>query len=156
MNAKKMFERGQRRDERRKVEAAETRARLARKLAAHDAMEVALRKILSRAEASEDQTFTDWPQVAQTCRHALLLADAPEAVVAPTHERETRGLNVYTVAGRKYRAHVGCRDGFNADRANGLVYPPTLLRFPDGTQRFAMNREEASMLTNRCAYCGGA
>jgi hypothetical protein len=47
---------------------------------------------------------------------------------------------------------MNCADGFKADRKVGLVYGPNAVRQDDGRVTLH-DREEWSMLTERCAYC---
>lgn len=74
--------------------------------------------------------------------------------------RQTTGFRVgpslrpYKLSGRVFLAHPVCRPGFVEDRKHGLIYGPTILTLPDGSQRWAMNQEETSRVTNTCAYCG--
>lgn len=66
-----------------------------------------------------------------------------------------KGMRTYR-KGSQYEhvAHPQCEPGFREDRRHGLIYGPYMLKFPDGTRRFAMHAEEASRLTRTCAYCG--
>lgn len=67
-----------------------------------------------------------------------------------------RGMRTYRKGTRReHVAHPGCEPGFREDRRYGLIYGPYMLRFPDGSQRYAMDAEEMSRVTRMCPYCGG-
>lgn len=63
-------------------------------------------------------------------------------------------LKRYTINGRPALLHPSCVEGFRTDRAVGLIYGPYRITNADGTQRWAMNAEEASVLGRFCPYCG--
>jgi hypothetical protein len=65
-------------------------------------------------------------------------------------------LRVYTVFGRKFRAHPECSEGFKTDRRYGAIYGPYRIKEDDGSVRWAKDAEEMSMLCYECPYCGAA
>ena len=62
-------------------------------------------------------------------------------------------LRNYTLHGKPYKAHPGCRQSFREDRKLGLIYGPYVEKDEQGKTRFLKGPEEASVRWNMCAYC---
>ena len=66
-------------------------------------------------------------------------------------------MRTYKVFGQAFRACNGqCATGFKEDRRHGLCYGLHRVIDDDGTVRTCRDREEFSVLTDTCAYCGGS
>jgi hypothetical protein len=64
-------------------------------------------------------------------------------------------MRTYKNNGSAFRAcNIHCADSFKEDRKHGLCYGLQLVRLDDDKVYTCKDREEFSVITDYCAYCG--